>query len=320
MNCKLFSHLDFDGTGCAILANIAFDEVSVEYCDYDNINFKVMNFLNDGLLVSLYDYIFITDISVNKEIAEKIEVLVKNYFHNIILLDHHQTALWLSENYKWAFVKEELNGEKTCGTSLFLGLLEFEDYFDHLNDEQKYELYEFTEVVRKYDTWLWTTKYNNDIPKKWNDLMYIYGREKYVQKIVDNIYSEKPIMFSDADKLLLEMKQKEIDEYVESKSKKIISKVIDGHNVGVVFAEKYHSELGNRLAKMYPAYDFIALINMDYSTVSYRGIDKVNLGEFAKMYGGGGHPNAAGGKFNEEMKNIFINMLYNNWTLDFKNS
>ena len=44
---KLFTHTDLDGVGCAILAKLAFgEEVDISYCNYDDINENVMNYLN----------------------------------------------------------------------------------------------------------------------------------------------------------------------------------------------------------------------------------------------------------------------------------
>ena len=40
MKIKLFTHTDLDGVGCAILAKLAFENVDIEYCNYDDINQK----------------------------------------------------------------------------------------------------------------------------------------------------------------------------------------------------------------------------------------------------------------------------------------
>ena len=67
---------------------------------------------------------------------------------------------------------------------------------------------------------------------------------------------------------------------------------------GVVFADKYISELGNELCKLNRELDYIAIVNMSTRSVSYRTIkDDVDMGMIAKKYGGGGHPKAAGSKF-----------------------
>jgi oligoribonuclease NrnB/cAMP/cGMP phosphodiesterase (DHH superfamily) len=71
---------------------------------------------------------------------------------------------------------------------------------------------------------------------------------------------------------------------------------------GVVFAEKYFSELGNRLCQMHPEIDFVAMIYMS-GTVSYRTVkDDIDIGkDVAKLFGGGGHAKAAGASSLKEL-------------------
>jgi len=45
MNVKLFTHTDLDGIGCAIVAKLAFPDVNIEYCDYDNVNEKIKQYI-----------------------------------------------------------------------------------------------------------------------------------------------------------------------------------------------------------------------------------------------------------------------------------
>ena len=74
-----------------------------------------------------------------------------------------------------------------------------------------------------------------------------------------------------------------------------------GKICGVVFANKFISELGNRLCKLHPEIDFVAMIDVESCTVSYRTTrDDIHLGQdVAKLFGGGGHPKAAGSPFDK---------------------
>lgn len=95
-------------------------------------------------------------------------------------------------------------------------------------------------------------------------------------------------------------RNREIDIYVESKNKQLVEKIDQfGHAYGVVFADRFVSELGNRLSEMHPELDYIAMIDISHGTVSYRttseGIDLGN--EIAHSRGGGGHRKAAGSQF-----------------------
>ncbi len=304
---KLFTHTDLDGIGCGILAKLAFgNEVNIEYCEYDNINENVMNYLNhndDSL-----SHIYITDIRVNEDVAKLLDER-----GGVVLLDHHSTALGLNK-YPWCKVMvEDLSGIKTSGTKMFYHWLGMNGCLN--NDLETNEaLSKFAELVRNYDTWRWSELGEEGIIcKQINDLLYLYGRDKFItwciSQIHDNIF---PRLYA-SDELILSIKQKEIDSYVEEKNEQLFTSSMCGKVCGFVFAEKYMSELGNRLCKMHPEIDFVAMIDMASQTVSYRAVkDDVDLGnDVAKLFGGGGHPKAAGSEFSKEVlfktiENIFV--------------
>lgn len=292
---KLFTHTDLDGVGCAILAHLAFNfEIDIEYCDYANINEKVMNYLNtnDGS-----SYIYITDISVNKEVAELLDKR-----GGVHLLDHHPTALGLNK-YSWCKVMvEDLSGVKTSGTKMFYHWLCINGCFvDELENNQA--LNRFAELVRNYDTWRWSTLGDKGlICKQVNDLLYLYGRERFIRWCLSEIHDEMFPRLYAADELVLKLKQQEIDEYIKEKDEQLFTSPMCGMNCGFVFAERYFSELGNRLCELHPEIDFVAMIDMS-GAVSYRTVKaNVDLGEdVAKLFGGGGHPKAAGSQFSQDV-------------------
>jgi len=325
MRIKLFTHTDLDGIGCAILGKLAFDDIDIEYCNYDDVNKKVKDFILHKQY-DYYDHIYITDLSINKEVVELIENTQPDTFKSSFylnecfsLIDHHPTALWLNK-YFWANVEEEtillhFNDEteikeKVSGTYLFFMELLSNNYLTPSKHEYLI-LKEFVDIVRKYDTWLWKEKYNDIIPKQWNDLFYILGRDRFIEETLYKIQI-RDLEFSHTDTLLLELEQEKINKYIDDKSKRIAITNIQGYAVGVVFAEQYHSELGNRLSGKYQGLDFIVIINMDKS-ISYRTVkDYVHLGnDVAKIYGGGGHAKAAGSPISNEIREVLINMLFN---------
>lgn len=302
---KLFTHTDLDGVGCAILAKLAFDEdVDIEYCDYDSVNEKVKYYLdtNDDSL----SYIYITDISVNEETAKLLDER-----GGVYLLDHHPTALELNK-YPWCKVMiEDLNGLKTSGTKIFYHYLGINGCLDEKLGNNK-SLDKFSELVRDYDTWRWTTLGDEGfICKQVNDLLYLYGRDRFIKWCISEIYDNIFPKLYASDELVLKIKQNEIDEYIKEKDKQMITSSMCGYVCGFVFAEKYFSELGNKLCQMHPEIDFIAMIDIN-GTVSYRTVkENIDLGkDVAKLFGGGGHPKAAGSRFSEEIKlNIIENIF-----------
>ncbi|WP_336761402.1 DHH family phosphoesterase [Paenibacillus sp. USHLN196] len=301
MKVKLFTHTDLDGVGCAILANLAFDEVDVEYCNYNEIDQKVKEF-TELMKFKQYDKVFITDISVSKEVADLIEYSVtekKEYLNRYQLIDHHATAKWLNE-YKWAYVDDiELSitpGEKemkSSGTSLFYNYL-----WENENINLPFAL-NFIEKVRRYDTWDWHTIHNDNEAKRLNDLFYLIGRDRFVQRFTQDM----SIHFTEGEKMLLEIEQTKINKYLENKSKQMFKQYFGDHLVGVIFAEQYQSQMGNYLALNNKDLDYIIMIDVGNETISYRGIhDSIDLGLIAKNFGGGGHPKAAGSQTQSNVK------------------
>lgn len=303
---KLFTHTDLDGIGCAIVAYLAFgrDNVDVEYCNYDDVDEKAETFLSNSDLRNLYDNIFITDISISEELAKAIDVWINPF--NIRLFDHHATALWLNE-YEWCevIVEDPEYGFKTCGTELFCRYLIETGCFKGINFEAAKNRDLFVQIVRDYDTWRWKELGEEGVVcKQVNDLFYIYGREEFIDWALRRLkyygsYPEFP-SFSDEDLLLLDQKQKDIDHYIEKKDKQLMVRTdAFGYTYGVIFAEQYFSELGNRLCELYPELDYVAMIDICGGKVSYRTVreDLDVGGTIAHSNGGGGHPKAAGSTF-----------------------
>lgn len=247
---------------------------------------------------------YITDISVSDKIAKRISEECDNFY----LLDHHSTALELNK-YDWCIVSvaNKETGIKTSGTELYYNWLVYGGFL-----QQSEALDRFVELVRNYDTWRWTELGEAGvICKQINDLLYLYGRDKFIDWCIYEINKDVfPALYYD-DMLLLETKQKEIDKYVEEKNEQIIFSELCGRECGFVFAEKYASELGNRLCELHPEIDFVAMINMGNKTVSYRTVkDDIDLGKIAKMFGGGGHPKAAGSEFSVDVQFKTIEKIF----------
>ena len=223
--------------------------------------------------------------------------------------------MWLND-YKWALVAEYLdeeNNTKHCGTVMFYeNLINFYIPKPHTRNVflDNFSALDFVEIVRQYDTYEWKSKYNNVLPKQINDLMYILGRDTFIETVLDKLSILRDYELTEQDLKLLKRNQETIDHYIESKNKSIIVKEIQGYQAGVVFAEKYVSELGNKLSELHPELDFIAMINPSHS-VSYRTVKKdVDLSVIASMFCGGGHRQASGSPIDEDMKNRIINLVF----------
>lgn len=291
---KLITHTDLDGIGCAILAGMAFSEreLDIIFADYNVIDEEVEKVIKEH---HNYEKIIITDISFDsycllKEIEKDTELQKK-----LILLDHHQTAKHLEE-YPWAIIKIL----PESGTSLFFKYLVANNYLKPTR-----ALTEFVELVRQYDTWEWKEK-GNIKAKELNMLLYIYGRDYFMETVKQNLANTLQYEFSDLDKKLLEIEYKKIRHYVEAKEERMSIVDFAGYRTAVIFAEQYIGDLTEYILNKYEDIDILMVIQPDKAISLRTRREDINLGEIAQYYGGGGHPKAAGITFEEEQ----IQMIY----------
>ena len=179
--------------------------------------------------------------------------------------------------------------------------------------ENNKALEKFAELVRDYDTWRWSELGDEGvICKQINDLLYLYGRDDFIHWCISEIHDEVFPRLYAKDEVILKIKQDEIDRYIEEKNETMFTSPMCGKVCGFVFADRFVSELGNKLCKMHPEIDFVAMIDIDGCTVSYRTIkEDIDLGkDVASLFGGGGHPKAAGSEFGQSIKLKIIGEIF----------
>jgi uncharacterized protein len=313
---KLFTHTDLDGIGCEIVGRLAYTNIDVTHCDYWNVNDLIKEFIEEKQYEN-YDKIYITDISVNEEVAKMID---ESFAGKIKLIDHHATAKWLEEQYQWAVVVVTYKGKKQSGTNLFFDYLVVNDVI--FFESRFYDAMTiFVEKVRRYDTWDWKEIYDDVEAGELNQLLYLIGRKKFADsfitkftKLAVHSYGDGSWhqMFDKADKTIIAVDNEKKESYIKKKEKQMIEIGFSGHKVGVVFAEQYISELGNALSEMNPHLKYIAIVDMGNKKVSLRTVhDDIDLGkDVAKLFGGGGHAKASGFQFNEKIVSRGVSMIF----------
>lgn len=300
----IFTDIDLDGLGCGLIAKLAFaDKANVYYCSYRNLNQRVEAVIKNPENNNVE--IYITDLAVNEQVEKKLEERFQQGKH-VQMIDHHVTAMHFNQ-YKWgSVIPEYQTGKKTCATSLFYDYL-----IEHKMMEPNKALEEFIELVRQYDTWEWDEN-NNVTAKRLNDLFYIMSRELFEEEMLKRL-TENTNSFSltDTEHMLLDIEEQKINRYVYSKSRQLVQTFVDDYCVGIVHAEQYLSELGNELNNIYPHIDMIVLLNLGGKKMGFRTIhDEVNVAEFAKRYGGGGHPKASGSELTKEAFEKFVQNVF----------
>jgi len=298
MKVKLFTDFDLDGIGCGILAKKAFKDIDITYCNGHDPNEYLDKFIINKDY-ELYDKIYITDLSPNETNARILDNLCSD---KILLFDHHKTAKWITK-YNWAYVSDD---SVNSGTSLFYSYLLTSSII-----KNTILLDELVELIRLYDTWEWS-RLKIENPRKLNDLCMILGRNIFIEYILEKIKNNDNTILNNNDFIIIKAREEQCKEYIQLQNRNLIPKKFQNYTIGCIISERYEfvSMVGNELAKIYTELDFIMIINPLSGTVNLRGIkDDINLGEIAKLFGGGGHPKAAGFKFNKDKVTKIISDL-----------
>ena len=310
---KLFTHTDLDGIGCAFFGKLAFANLDIEYCENKEVDEKISNFFSSGEYKK-YNRTFITDISISDSIALMINKKINDEGLIVRLIDHHKTADFLNK-YQWCMVIDEWMAtdinqethaietklEKTSATRLFYITLK---ELELIGNDPKWKTLSI--IISNWDTWKWKELGESGmVSKNMNSLFEIYGREDFLNFLTDT--NQWYPNFSEEVTKILDIYNKGIEDYILEKNKTMIKINNNQYHIGVVFADRCQSELGNRLCEMNSDIDLIAMIDMSSSKIGFRTIkDDVDVAEYAKSIGGGGHQKASGAPFDSALINNFI--------------
>ncbi|MCY8235381.1 DHH family phosphoesterase [Priestia endophytica] len=299
---KLLSHNDLDGVGCGILAKLSFGEqVKVRYNSISGLNREVEWFLeNEGKDT----FLFITDLSVSEENEKRLE----EFFQaggKVKLIDHHKTALRYND-YKWGnVVVEGEEGKLTSATSLL-----YEYLISHQLMKPSNATSEFVELVRQYDTWEWERNENHHA-QRLNALFFLLSIDQFEEKMISRLQTSDHFHFDEFETKILDMEENKIDRYIRRKRRELVQTEVGGLFAGVVYAESYHSELGNELGKENPHLDYIAILNIGGKRMGFRTIhDHIDVSDVAAQFGGGGHAKASGCTLTEDAYKQFVMDTY----------
>lgn len=289
----LISHIaDEDGITPVILSKLVFKNIEfvlTEPKEVDKIYLENEN---------KYDFIYITDLNVSPELALKINK-DKKLKNKTLIFDHHKSALELNK-YDYITVIDEVEDRKESATSIFY------KYLCSISDNKilhKKSTKGLVEQVRIIDTYDFKTEEDKKAHNL--DLLFsILGRENYITYFEKYIHQHETFEYTEKEKFLIKLEKDKVDNYLKQKKEEMLKVKLDNYNAGIVYAERYRSQLGNYLINLHNDIDFVAIISITRS-VSYRGNGKVDLSLYAAKYGGGGHKNASGNSLPPDLlKNI----------------
>lgn len=330
----LLTHTDLDGSGAVVVLKYIFNDVTWTHCSNNSMNYKIYDAIKMNHINNYYDFIIITDISVNKETAE----IINDEFgddNNFIILDHHKTALYLNE-YNWAAVSPELVSDSfradkyneailynnidpdaprsSSGTSLLY------DYLDYIGCTKPFrDLYlkEFVHRVATYDTFDWKNTFNAPSFKRLNMIFTIYGQEMFEDQFLkffngDISFNE----FKSINDMLIEIEESKRDSYLNYvKNTGFIKGELtykdNIYSVSIWPGNNYLPDVFDIMKQESPSDLYVIYyFTGDQETVSLRS-DNIDLSELAADYGGGGHSAAAGFPIKREIQFGHISDLFN---------
>ena len=336
LKIKLFTHTDLDGVGAVAVLKHYFntDVAKIDYkkCGYGWIDDAVTDFIKYDY--GNYDLVMITDISVNETVANELNALYEKN-GNIQLIDHHETALWLND-YEWASVTVKNEQEQLeSGTSLLNTYLK--ETFKQSNpsmisDVNQEAVDEFAETVRLYDTWEWNEK-GLPVPQQLNDLLSQLGDTQFIQRFSSN----PEVLFTGFEINLIKRVTRERESYIKAKMdqaiqirpnisefivtysnttkytseqieslRKVVTDPDAVMSLTMVTVERYHSELGNDLAKHYGG--IVLMFDYNRGSMSWRtASDDIPVNHLAKLFNGGGHTKSAGSPMSVELFETYMN-------------
>ena len=245
--------------------------------------------------------IFVTDLWLEEPTLTKV-ANDKKLQGKFFVFDHHESALLGGFN-KYPFTTIRISDEKglCSGTSLFYEYLIEQGFLP----KEENAIKEFSELTRKYDTWEWKTKYNDETPHELTLLFDSVGCDGYIKLMVEKLQKKYPnFKFNDLEKMLIANKKQHVLEKLRNYATKVTYREIMGLKAGIVFIDyEYRNDLAEYFREHNFDMDFVMLIALDYGTISYRSIkDNVNVRIIAEAMGGKGHDKTAGSPIREEQK------------------
>lgn len=309
MKVLLFTHKsDIDGMGNVVLAKLAFEEVDYVLCEISNLQNEIAKYYDNGNIYN-YDKIFVTDLSLEEPSLSTVandEQLKDKFF----VFDHHKSALEENLN-KYPFTTIRISNEQglCSGTSLFYEYLVTNGFIDGTISR----IEDFSELTRKYDTWEWKTKYNDEMPHELTLLFDSVGCEGYIKLMFEKLRNpnNRDFQFSELERMLIDNKISQVQEKLANYARKVYYKEILGLKAGIVFIDyEYRNDLAEYFRQHNFDMDFAMLIALDYGVISYRSIkDEVNVSLIAEAMAGKGHDKAAGSPISEKQKKELIRVL-----------
>ncbi|MDR2904764.1 MAG: 3',5'-cyclic-nucleotide phosphodiesterase [Helicobacteraceae bacterium] len=336
------SHNDLDGYACQLVTKRFFEDIAalgaqkVEIRRFNSgygaeISAKIA--LIAAKIAETDDrdpkLLLISDLNISREeckFAEKTRANLRDDGHEIELrlLDHHKSGEALAKEFEWYFLDIERSATKIvyewCAAR-----------YKGAKTAQSAELAEFVACVNAYDLWKTEEEARFEFGKAMNrlilearelsDLMFAEENNRYRLACLNEAFKYlegyRNVALDD-DALAIKKnflqgggERDTIDNLAARFIVELLSKNSDrltvyysGEKGMLTYMIGNSSVLGNEFLRRHT--DFSFFMNVDrYGNVSLRSNNKIDVSQMAeKLFGGGGHANAAGGKI-QNFKEVF---------------
>ena len=285
---KLLTHKGcMDGSSTAIAFLIAggkIENIIFTNPNHDEADDKLRDIIEAG-----YSNIVVADCSISYDFAKEIDVAYKNL--NIVLLDHHKTAIPLTE-FKWCHIDKE---NTASGAMMLYDYLKKQGCYDFCKqDSEAWD--RFFSYVDDHDRWCKNYPESEELAI----LHGIIGQKIFIERfsIVRNNFD----VLNDEEKFLIKIEKNKIAEMIEDKKREvkdfIVVKNIKGRDYRFGFiggAAKFTSQIADALYSD-PALnlDVVVLVSAVAISLRCKKGSEVDLSELAKLNLGGGHRAASG--------------------------
>lgn len=312
----IYHQNDLDGVLSAALVNSAYSNVQLYPYTYSGVEKYFPSEHEDGILINK---IFMVDISYPHDSMLRLKQECENRSIELIWIDHHISAINDSKNFgyddiegiRWN-LKEERYNVGAC-FSVWEYLLENTNMIDIRHNEN---VDKFIRILATYDGWdeklnLLLDTYNTP-SMSWRTILGI--QEYYNMRFMDYpTHTDTNDSVLDMTYYLTRSKCDDIDDIINIRSKDVLihkefvynniyknasfNTIILGHKTLAINAPLFSSTIFN--ANMDSSIELMMVFNFDPKSKKYRVSfysknKDVDCSKIAAIFGGGGHPGAAG--------------------------
>jgi oligoribonuclease NrnB/cAMP/cGMP phosphodiesterase (DHH superfamily) len=317
------SHIDLDGYSCQLISKRCFKDIAYFNSNYgQEIRERLEQIFamieSDRAKSSL---ILITDLNLSMEDCRFLEERVAEFDTDVTirLLDHHKTGFECFESFEWYYLDSSRSATK----------ITYDFFLEKGYDIE--DLREYVEVVNAIDIWLSDSEYFElgkvfmrlvSDAKEINRMLFSDKNIEYIffmlTEAMEYMELENPQIVLDNDLHILKKRfffdksDDTLDNLVSNFIVKELTKRADeltinynGYKGILTYGIGNTSVIGNEFLVKNGDFDFFMDIN-GRGNISLRANGKMDVSLMAKtLFGGGGHANAAGAKF-ENFKDSFI--------------